>query len=290
MRSLLFVPADSERKFARARASGADALILDLEDSVAAVRRPEARRLLRGFLDGGRDGQRLFVRINSLAAEDALHDLAAVMPGRPDGVVLPKATPDDLARLDHYLDALEVAGRLPRGGTHVIAIATETAAGVFSLGHYRGVTARLEALTWGAEDLAALLGAVNRRPDGAYDDTFRLARALCLLAAQAAGVAAVDTIHADFRNEAALAEECRAAARAGFTAKMAIHPAQVGPINAAFSPGEEDLAWARGVIAAFAANPDAGTIGVAGRMVDRPHLVLAERILARAGQGRAGQG
>lgn len=282
MRSLLFVPADSERKYAKARESEADALILDLEDSVAAARRPEARRLLRGFLHGARR-QRMYVRINPLAGEDALHDLAAVVPGRPDGVVLPKATPEDLARLDHYLAALEIAAGQKRDGIRIIAIATETAAGIFSLGAYRGISERLEALTWGAEDLAALLGAVNRRPDGSYDDTFRLARGLCLLAAQAAGVAAIDTIFADFRDDTGLVEECRAAARAGFSGKMAIHPAQLGPINAAFSPSAEDLAWAHAVVDAFAADPDAGTIGISGKMVDRPHLVLAQRILSRAG-------
>jgi citrate lyase subunit beta/citryl-CoA lyase len=152
---------------------------------------------------------------------------------------------------------------------------------VFRLGEYGGITPRLAALTWGAEDLAALLGATNRRPDGVYDDTFRLVRALCVIGAQAAGVEAIDTINADFRNEAGLREECQAGRRAGFTGKMAIHPAQLDPINETFSPNEEELTWARDVVAAFAANPNAGTIGLAGKMVDRPHLVLAQRILSR---------
>ncbi|MBV9784708.1 MAG: CoA ester lyase [Acidisphaera sp.] len=284
MRSLLFIPADSERKFAKGRASEADALILDLEDSVAAARRPEARQLARGFLSGERTGQRLLVRINPLESEDALQDLAATMPSRPDAVMLPKATPAELRRLDHYLAALEAANGIRAGATRIVAIATETPAAVFSLGEYPGVTPRLEALTWGAEDLAALLGAVNRRPDGVYDDTFRLARALCVLAAQAAGVPALDTVYTDFRDVPGLEEECRAASRAGFAGKLAIHPGQVSAINTAFSPSAEELAWAHRVVEAFAANPGAGTIGIDGKMIDRPHLVLAERILKK-GEG-----
>ncbi len=169
-----------------------------------------------------------------------------------------------------------------QGATRIIAIATETPAAVFALGGYAGVSKRLEGLTWGAEDLAAVLGAVNRRPDGVYDDVFRLARALCLLAAAHAGVAAIDTIYADYKDEPGLSAECQAARRAGFTAKMAIHPAQVPIINRAFAATAEELDWARQVTAAFEASPEAGTVGIGGRMVDRPHLVLAQRILARA--------
>jgi len=282
MRSLLFVPADSERKLAKGRESNASGLILDLEDSVAAHNRPQAREMARAALEGPRTPE-LWVRINPIAGDDALLDLAAVMPGKPRGVLLPKCTPDDLRRLDDYLSALEVEHGIARSATKVIAIATETGAGVFRLGEYGGITPRLAALTWGAEDLAALLGATNRRPDGVYDDTFRLVRALCVIGAQAAGVEAIDTIYADFRNEAGLREECQAGRRAGFTGKMAIHPAQLDPINQAFSPNEEELTWARDVVAAFAANPNAGTIGLAGKMVDRPHLVLAQRILSRLG-------
>ena len=223
------------------------------------------------------------MRINPIASADALLDLAAVMPGRPFGILLPKSTPADLRRLDDYLSAFEAANGVARFATKVMAIATETGAGVFQLGEYGGITPRLAALTWGAEDLAALLGATNRKPDGVYDDTFRLVRALCLIGAQAAGVEAIDTINADFRNEEGLRAECDAARRAGFTGKLAIHPDQVAPLNAAFTPKAEELEWARAVVAAFTARPDAGTIGLEGRMVDRPHLVLAERLLARAG-------
>ena len=283
MRSLLFVPADSERKMAKGRACGADALILDLEDSVGASQRPAARSLARSFLTANPDRtQRLLVRINPLAGDDALADLAAVMPGRPDGVLLPKATPDGLRRLDDYLSALEAAHDIPRYATRVTAIATETPAAVFQLGNYAGITPRLEALTWGAEDLAALLGATNRLPDGRYEDTYRLARALCILAGHAAGVESLDTVYVDFRDTAGLDAECRAARHAGFSGKMAIHPGQVATINACFTPDEAELAWARQVIKFFADNPDAGTVGINGKMVDRPHVVLAERILSRA--------
>jgi citrate lyase subunit beta/citryl-CoA lyase len=284
MRSLLFVPGDSERKMARGKDSGADVLILDLEDSVAASRRAEARVLTRAFLSGPdrSPAQRCYVRINPLATDVALEDLAAVMPGRPDGIMLPKSMPEGLRRLDHSLAALEAANSGTIGATRIIAIATETPASMFELGNYTGVSSRLEAMTWGAEDLAAVLGATNRRPDGVYDDVFRLARSLCLLGASAAGVAALDTVFTDFKNEAGLKEECVAAQRAGFTGKMAIHPAQVSVINAAFTPSAEEVAWAREVVAAFAANPEAGTIGIAGKMIDRPHLVLAQRLLGRA--------
>lgn len=286
MRSFLFVPADSERKFARGKESGADALIIDLEDSVAAAKRPEARILAGRFLAETRPAsQAFFVRINPLASGLALDDLAAVMPGRPDGIVLPKSTPEGVTRLDHYLEAFEAAHGIPPGTTRILVIATETPAAMFRLGGYEGCSARLCGLSWGAEDLAAVLGAANRRPDGVYDDTFRLARALCVLGASAADVAPIDTVYTDFRNDEGLRAECAAARRAGFTGKIAIHPAQVPVINAAFSASAEELAWARRVIEAFAANPHAGTIGIDGKMVDRPHLVLAERLLARvAGQ------
>lgn len=280
MRSWLFVPGDSERKLARAGEAGAGALILDLEDSVAAGRRVVARGMVREFLGGDRSA---WVRINPLEGEEGLRDLAGVMPGGPAGVVLPKATPGGLERLDRYLEALEVAHGWERGGTRVMAIATESAAGVFGMGGYGGVSGRLAALTWGAEDLAAVLGAVNREEDGRYGDVFRLARGLCLLGAQAAGVAAVDTVFVDFRDEAGLRAECVAGRRAGFVGKMAIHPGQVGVIEAAFAPSSEEVAWARAVVAAFEAAPGAGVVSVEGRMVDRPHWVLARRVLGGAG-------
>ncbi|MGE5088351.1 MAG: HpcH/HpaI aldolase/citrate lyase family protein [Candidatus Levyibacteriota bacterium] len=286
MRSLLFVPADSERKLAKGRESGADALILDLEDSVAAERRPEARRIARDFLAAaGSGGQRRYVRINPLVDDTPLADLAAVMPARPDGIMLPKATPELVRVLSHYLAAFEAAAGSPAGSTRIVAIATETPGAVFELGGYRGASPRLEALTWGAEDLAAVIGCVNRTPEGDYEDVFRLARSLCVLAASAAGVTPIDTVFTDFRDERSLEAECAATRRMGFTAKMAIHPAQVAAINRAYSASAEEIAWARKVVEAFAANPGVGTIGIDGKMIDRPHLVLAQRVLARSGEG-----
>ena len=283
MRSLLFVPADSERKLARGPQSGADALILDLEDSVVPANRPSARARARAFLDAtGSAGFRRYVRINPLASGVALDDLAAIAPGRPDGVLLPKCIPEDLRTLDHYLAAFEAASAIAAGSIRVVAIATEIPAAMFALGNYAGVSARLEGITWGAEDLAACLGGANRRFDGIYDDVYRLARSLCLLAAAAAGVAAIDTIYTDFKDEAGLAAEAAAARRSGFAAKMAIHPAQVAAINQAFTASAEELAWARQVAAAFAANPDAGTIALDGKMIDKPHLTLARRLLGLA--------
>ena len=280
MRSLLFVPADSERKLARAPQSGADALILDLEDSVVPANRPLARHQSRDFLATTGSGEfRRYVRINPLSSGVALDDLAAVVPGKPDGILLPKCLPNDLRTLDHYLSALEAASALPPGNIRVIAIATETPAAMFALGGYSGVSSRLEAITWGAEDLAACIGGNNRRIDGIYGDVYRLARSLCLLGAAAAGVMPIDTIYTNFKDEAGLAAECAAARRSGFTAKMAIHPAQIPVINQAFAVSDEELVWARTVVEAFAANPDAGTIAVDGKMVDKPHLTLARRLL-----------
>ena len=286
MRSFLFVPADSERKLARGPQSGADALILDLEDLVAPANRSAARVLAREFLDstGSVDYQR-WVRVNPLASGIALDDLSAVVPGRPDGILLPKCVPDDLRTLDHYLSAFETAAALPLGKIRVIAIATETPAAMFAIGNYAGVSPRLAGITWGAEDLAACIGGNNRRADGTYDDVYKLARSLCLLAASAAEVEPIDTIYTDFRDEAGLAEEAAAAKRSGFTGKMAIHPAQIAVINRAFSASEEELAWARKVVALFADNPDAGTIALDGKMIDRPHLTLARRLLGLGASG-----
>jgi citrate lyase subunit beta/citryl-CoA lyase len=280
IRSFLFVPADSERKLARGLESGADALILDLEDSVAAPNRPTARRLAREFLDAhGPERVRRYVRINPLASGLALDDLAATVGGRPDGILLPKCVPDDVRTLDHYLAAFETAAGAASGAAKIIAIATETPAAVFALGNYAGTSDRLEAITWGAEDLSACLGGNNRTIDGAYDGPYRLARSLCLLAAGAAGVAAIDTIYTDFKDPAGLKAECAAAKRSGFVAKMAIHPAQLATINEAFSTSAEERNWAERVIAAFAAQPDSGTLALDGKMIDRPHLVLARRLL-----------
>jgi citrate lyase subunit beta / citryl-CoA lyase len=280
MRSLLFVPADSERKLARGPQSWADALILDLEDSVVPANRPMARSQARDFLGStGSAGFRRYVRVNPLSSGVVLDDLAAVVPARPDGILLPKCVPEDLRTLDHYLSAFEAAAALSPGTIRIIAIATETPAAMFTLGDYAGVSQRLEGITWGAEDLAACLGGNNRRSDGTYDDVYRLARSLCLLGAAAAGVMPIDTIYTDFKDEAGLATECAAAKRSGFAAKMAIHPAQIPVINNAFSASEEELAWAHKVLAVFAENPDAGTIALDGKMVDKPHLTLARRLL-----------
>jgi len=242
MRSLLFVPADSERKLARAPQSGADALILDLEDSVVPANRSAARTQARAFLAATEDaGIRRYVRINPLASGVALDDLTAVLPGKPDGIVLPKCLPEHVRTLDHYLTALEAAFALTPGAVRVIAIATETPAAMFALAGYAGISPRLEGITWGAEDLAACLGGSNRRFDGSYDDVYRLARSLCLLAAADAEIMPIDTIHTDFRDEAGLAAEAAAARRSGFVAKMAIHPAQLSVINSAFSATKEEL-------------------------------------------------
>lgn len=282
LRSFLFVPADSERKLARGAESGADALILDLEDSVAPANRPTARRRARQFLETPSERVRRYVRINPLASGDALDDLAAVVGGRPDGILLPKCVPEDVRTLDHYLAAFETAAGAPPGAIRIVAIATETPQAMFALGGYAGLSPRLDGITWGAEDLAACLGGNNRRADGTYEDVYRLARALCLLAAGAAGIMPIDTIYTDFRDEAGLKAECAAARRAGFVAKMAIHPAQLAAINAAFSVSDDERAWAEQVVAAFAANPDAGTLALDGKMIDKPHLTLARRLLGSA--------
>jgi citrate lyase subunit beta/citryl-CoA lyase len=280
IRSFLFVPADSERKLARGLDSGADALILDLEDSVAAANRPTARRQAREFLDAhGSEEIARYVRINPLNSGLALDDLAATVAGRPDGVLLPKCVPEDVRTLDHYLSAFEAAAGHPVGGIRIVAIATETARAVFELGNYAGSSPRLEAVTWGAEDLSADIGGNNRTAGGVYDGPYQLARSLCLLAASAAGVAALDTIYTDFRDEGGLKAEAVAARRSGFTGKMAIHPAQLATINEVFSTSAEEREWAERVIAAFATSPDAGTLALDGKMIDKPHLVLARRLL-----------
>jgi citrate lyase subunit beta / citryl-CoA lyase len=280
IRSFLFVPADSERKLAKGLESGADALILDLEDSVAAANRPTARRQAREFLDAhGPNKIARYVRINPLASGLALDDLAATVAGKPDGILLPKCTPEDVTTADHYLSAFEAAAGNRVGAIRIVAIATETAEAVFALGNYAGSSPRLEAITWGAEDLSACIGGNNRTIDGAYDGPYQLARSLCLLAASAAGVAALDTIYTDFRDPEGLRAEAVAARRSGFTGKMAIHPAQLATINEVFSTSAEERQWAEAVITAFAANPSAGTLALDGKMIDKPHLVLARRFL-----------
>ena len=282
LRSMLFVPDDSEKKMAKGGGIGADALILDLEDSVAASRRPLAREMVHDYLrNAGRAGGELWVRINPLDTADALRDVAAVAKARPDGIALPKCNgPQDVVQLSHYLDALEIEHGIPQGSIAICAIATETAAAPFSLGQYKGAP-RLRVLTWGAEDLAAALGASsNKDATGNYTAPYVLARSLCLFGAYAAGVQGLDTVQPDFRNAAKLREECNDARRDGFLGKIAIHPDQVAVINECFTPSEAEIAHAQAVIDAFAANPGAGTLSLEGKMIDMPHLKQAERLMS----------
>lgn len=284
MRSMLFVPGDSEKKLRKGLESGADALIIDLEDSVAANRKGEARQVTRAFLDSRRGGPKLFVRINPLSTPYALEDLAAVAGGAPQGIVLPKcAGSSELVTVNHYLSALEVREKLPPASIQILPIVTETAGAIFTLGSYVEAQARLCGMMWGCEDLAADVGASdNRSSDKRYLPPFDLARSLCLFAAAAAGVPAIDTVFTDFKDVEELERESRAAERVGFTTKAAIHPAQVPIINRAFTPNEVAVEWARKVVAAFDASPDVGVVGVEGKMLDRPHLRAARRVLARA--------
>ena len=286
LRSMLFVPGDSDRKLAKGAESPADALILDLEDSVAPDRTEVARGMVRAYLAARpkRERQQLWVRINPLATPKALPDLAAVVGGAPDGIVLPK--PDSAAEtvlLDHYLTALEAREGLPHGRIRILPVATETPASVFNLGTYAGSSARLAGLTWGAEDLPAALGAsTNKAPSGGYAFPYELARSLCLAGAVAADVQPIDTVYTDFRDQQGLAQDARAARQMGFTGKMAIHPAQVETINASFTPDEQEVAFARRVVDAFAASPGTGVVGLDGKMLDMPHLKQANRLLALA--------
>jgi citrate lyase subunit beta / citryl-CoA lyase len=287
MRSLLFVPADSAQKLTKALGCGADALILDLEDSVAPERKEAARAGAAAFLALAQPLQwrpRLIVRINGLATGLSDADLDAVVPARPDAIMLPKAEGGaSVVHVDAKLCAREALNGLPEGAIQVVAIATETASALFAAGTYRNASPRLAALTWGAEDLSAELGAeASRDAQGKFLDPYRLARTLCLAAAATANVPALDTVYVDFRDDAALRRECEEARRDGFTGKMAVHPGQVATINEVFTPSLEAIAKAQAIIAAFAASPGAGVIGIDGVMYDRPHLAKAERLLARA--------
>jgi citrate lyase subunit beta/citryl-CoA lyase len=287
MRSYLFVPGDSARKLAKGLESGADALIVDLEDSVAPAAKEEARRVTAGFLSeirGAAARPRVFVRVNALPTGLADADLDGIMPGAPDGIVLPKAVGGaDVQHLGTKLAVREAEFGLPDGGTRILAIATENARGVFALGTFAGASPRLVGLAWGGEDLSADLGAeANRGEDGGYTEPYRLARSLTLLGAAAAEVDAVDSVFTNFRDPEGLARECRDARRDGFAAKMAIHPAQVPVINEIFTPSAEALAWARRVVDAFRSNPGLGVVGLDGEMLDQPHLKRAERLLRRA--------
>jgi citrate lyase subunit beta/citryl-CoA lyase len=287
MRSYLFVPGDSPRKLDKGLASGADALIVDLEDSVALDRKEEARKITLAYLRQMQQlatRPRLLVRVNALSTGLVDADLDAVIAGKPDAILLPKAEGGaSIVHLDAKLAVREAINGLPDGHTRIVAIATETAASLFVAGTYAGASARLIGLTWGAEDLSAELGAeTNRDSSGAFTEPFRFARSICLAAASAAKVAPIDTVFVDFRDDAGLRREAEEARRDGFTAKMAIHPGQVAAINDVFTPTPGAIAKARAVVEAFAANPAAGVIGIDGVMFDRPHLERAKQVLARA--------
>ena len=287
MRSMLFVPGDRPERFAKAAASGADAVILDLEDAVVAERRPQARTEIAAWLRSGERKVPAWVRINPVDSDDALADLAAIIDGRPDGIVLPKARDgSDVERAHHWLESLEARAGFARGSIGLLPLITESAGALLRAPSFASLPARVTALTWGAEDLAADVGAAgNKTADGEYELTFAMARSFCLLAAAAAGVAAFDTIDTDFRDTAAIERRARASRRQGFAGKLAIHPAQIAPIHAAYSPTQDEIAWAERVVAAFRAAPGAGAVAFEGGMLDKPHLRQAERILAARSHG-----
>ena len=282
-RSFLFVPADSEHKLGKAATSGADTIIVDLEDSVAAIARPEARALAAEFLNKEHDAE-LWVRINPLDSEDALQDLQEIMSSAPDGIVLPKPRgADDATLLAELLDRLEQECAIEPGRTAILPIATERPGALFRMDGYADTTPRLSGLTWGAEDLSAAVGAsANRDANGEWLPPYQLARSLCLFAAAAAGVPAIDTVYTDFRDADGLAESAAAARRDGFEGMLAIHPGQVEIINDAFVPTNDETERAQRIVELFAANPDAGTLGMDGEMIDRPHWLQAKRILETA--------
>ncbi|HST35345.1 MAG TPA: CoA ester lyase [Allosphingosinicella sp.] len=276
MRSLLFVPGDRPDRMEKALGAGADALILDLEDAVAPAGKAEARRHVAAFLNA-HSQSRIFVRVNPLDSAEQDKDLDAVLAAHPDAIVLPKA--------EGGASVAELAQRLTARGnatTQILAIATETPAAIFALGTYGGVK-RLLGLTWGAEDLPAAIGAAtSREEDGRYTPPYEMARSLCLFGAAAAGVLPIETVYPAFKDLEGLAAYAARARRDGFTGMMAIHPAQIETINAAFTPSEAEVAHAQAVVAAFEAHPEAGALSLEGRMIDRPHLVQAQRILAAA--------
>lgn len=288
-RSLLFVPGDSDRKIEKSQSVPADMIIFDLEDAVAAAARPEARLRIRDYLQRRSDrSAALYVRINPLNTDDARKDLGAVMAGAPDGIVLPKAqAPDDIRTLETLLTEAETQCGLKKNATRILPVTTEIPAALFTLGEYRHVADRLSGLTWGAEDLGASIGAMGKNGDASeWSDPFALARSLCLFAAAAAGVQAIDTLYANFKDGDGLAASAARARRDGFTGKLAIHPAQVETINNAFTPSTEEIDEARAIIALFAANPGAGALAHKGAMVDMPHLVQARKIIALSEKAR----
>ncbi len=283
LKSLLFVPGDSEKKMAKAASTGADALLLDLEDAVAQDRLPVARGMVLDYLKHhDRAHQQVWVRINPLDTALSLPDLVAVMPGKPDGIVLPKPLNADAVRqLDHFLSALEQREGIALGHTRILPVATEVAGALFQLDSYAGCSPRLAGLTWGAEDLATDIGATtNKKDNGEFDEAFVLARSLCLLAASHAGVQAIDTLNVDFRNFDSLQADVQRARRQGFSGKLAIHPDQVAIINAGFIATPQELQHAQRIVDAFAQAGGAGAVQLDGKMIDKPHLTQALRLLA----------
>lgn len=283
-RSFLFVPADDQRKLAKVLGSGADAVIVDLEDSVAPDAKAKARQMAAQFLAAhvwNKKRPRLYIRVNDLGTGLTQDDLAAVLPHRPDCVMLPKANSgDDIAAVADMIDATGGDGAEAVG---IVAIVTETPQALLQMHSFAQGHARLKGLTWGAEDLSAVLGAsAVRDASGQFTPPFAFARTSCQLAASAAGVQQIDGVYADFRDEAGLRREAEEAARDGFSGKLAIHPAQVPVINDAFTPSAEAVAEAQAIVDAFAQKPGAGTVGLGGKMVDRPHLIRAQRLLARS--------
>jgi citrate lyase subunit beta/citryl-CoA lyase len=284
-RSFLFVPADSEQKMQKAGSVGADALILDLEDSVSADARPDARLMAREYLKGK---DNVWVRINPIDTDDAKADLASVMPSAPAGIVLPKPRSAEAAiELDGLLSGLEATHGIDSGSTRILPLCTEHPEALFTLNSYIDATPRLAGLSWGAEDLSAAVGATtNRDQDGNWLPTYEMARSFCLLAAAASEVAAFDTVFTDYKNDEGLRRYASNARRDGFSGMLAIHPAQIESINAAFVPTTEEVQQAARIVELFDANPGAGTLGMDGKMIDRPHFVQAKRLLELARQSK----
>lgn len=287
-RSWLFIPGDSEKKLGNGDRTGADALVLDLEDAVLPEHKPRARQLAVEYLRARPSAERraqLWVRINPVGSSFALADLSVVVAAAPDGIMLPKASgPADVERLSFYLEALEAQAGLAIGSIRVLPLATETAAAPFQLGAYASARlARVAGLTWGSEDLSMALGASsNRDASGEWTFVYRLVRSLTLMAARAAGVAPIDTLYADFRDESGLRAASRASRAEGFVGRLAIHPAQVGPINESYSPSAEEFSHAQRVLAAFEASPGVGAVSLDGRMLDIPHLRQARELIRQA--------
>ena len=286
MRSLLFVPADGGSKLDKAMASGADGVIVDLEDSIAAESKESARKLALDFLKSAqsrKDRPQLLVRINGLDTGMTDADLDAVVPGKPDAVLLPKAEGGaTVIHLDAKLTVREALAGLPEGEIKILAQTVESPAGLFSAGSYRNCSARLIGMTWGPEDLSAELGAeANREIDGTLTEPYRIARAMCLFGAAAAKVSAIETIYVNFRDTDVLRKDTELARRDGFTGRLAIHPAQVPVINEVFTTSTAQIEKAKAIVAAFEAKPGAGTVGMDGKMYDRPHLARAQALLQR---------